>query len=76
MDTNFSLIGEFMVIDGDIDDGQRLLINGTVNGNVVSDHDVIVDGEVNGNIKAISKIYTGEVLPYQMFDFWEKDSEE
>lgn len=51
MEVNFSLIGDSMIIQGDLVETHRLLLNGTVNGNVESNHDVILQGKINGNIK-------------------------
>lgn len=52
MEFNFSIISGSMIIEGDIVENHRLLINGIVNGNIESSHDVIIDGEVYGDIKA------------------------
>lgn len=100
MNVNFSLIGDSMVIQGDVVETHRLLVNGIVNGNIESNHDVILSGEVNGNIKAknlyikdgyvngsvqAEKIYCddiassvsqscdGKLLPYEIFNYWEKE---
>lgn len=102
MEVNFSLIGDSMVVQGDITETSRLLLNGIVNGNVESNHDVILDGKVNGDLKAknlyihhgfvdgnvtaekiycdnielsVSGDYYGKLLPYKIFDYWERDEE-